>query len=97
VLEQPNNVLEFSYSPPLNTWTHIAVVASSTGTNLYVNGNLTQSLGAFTLGTSATAQVRIGLAGDGQDPMLGLVDNLRIYNRALNQSEVQTDLNTPAK
>jgi chitodextrinase len=96
-LEQPNSSVAFSYSPPLNTWTHIAVVASATGTSLYVNGSLIQSLGVFTLGTSATAQVRIGLAGDGQDPMLGLIDNLRIYNRALSQSEVQTDMNTPTK
>jgi len=83
VLEQPNKAVGFSYSPPLNTWTHIAVVARTTGTDLYVNGNLTQTLGAFTLGTSATAPVRIGLAGDGQDPLLGSIDNLRIYNRAL--------------
>jgi hypothetical protein len=97
VLEQPNSMLNFSYSPPLNTWTHIAVVARTTGTDLYVNGNLTQTLGAFTLGTSATALVRVGLAGDGQDPFLGRIDNLRIYSRAITQSEVQTDMNTPTQ
>jgi chitodextrinase len=92
VLEQPNQILEFSYAPPLNTWTHLAVVARTTGTELYVNGNLTQTLGAFTLGGNAAAPVRLGCAGDGQDPFLGRIDNLRIYNRALTQSEIQSDL-----
>ena len=97
VFKQPNRILDFNYSPPLNTWTHLAVVARTTGTDLYVNGALSQTLGAFTLGTGATAPVRIGLAGDGQDPFLGGIDNLRIYNRALSQPEVQTDMNTPTK
>jgi chitodextrinase len=92
VLEQPNAILDFSYSPPLNTWTHLAVVARPTGTDLYVNGNLMQTLGAFTLGSNAAAPVRLGRAGDDQDPFLGRIDNLRIYNRALNQSEIQSDM-----
>jgi chitodextrinase len=92
VLEQPNNILEFAYSPPLNTWTHLAVVARTNGTDLYVNGNLTQTLGAFTFGSNAASPVRIGCAGDGQDPFLGRIDNLHIYNRALSQSEIQSDM-----
>ncbi|HYR87936.1 MAG TPA: LamG-like jellyroll fold domain-containing protein [Terriglobia bacterium] len=95
VIEQPGMTLTFSYSPPVNAWTHLAVVARTTGTDLYVNGSLTETLGPFTLGTGATAQVRIGRAGDGQDPFLGGIDNLRIYSRALSQTEVQTDMNTP--
>ena len=27
----------------------------------------------------------------------GLIDEIRIYNRALNQSEIQTDMNTPLR
>jgi chitodextrinase len=96
-LEQPNSLLQFSYAPPVGTWTHIAVVARSTGTDLYVNGSLQETTGAFTPGTSSSAAVRIGRAGDGQDPFLGAIDNLRIYNRSLSASEIQTDMNTPTQ
>lgn len=87
--------ITFGYTPPLATWTHIAVVMSTTNTQLYVNGALQQSLGVFTLGNDATAQVRIGNAPDGPDQYAGRLDDLRIYNRALTQTEVQTDMNTP--
>src|SRR5207253_145075 len=30
----------FAYVPPLNTWTHLAIDAETTGTKLYVNGVL---------------------------------------------------------
>jgi hypothetical protein len=95
VLEQPASVLPFSYSPPVNTWTHIAVVARTDGTDLYVDGSLRETLAVFSLGTRPTAGVRIGRTGDGQDPFLGTIDDVRIYNRALSQSEVKTDMNTP--
>ncbi|HYR83881.1 MAG TPA: LamG-like jellyroll fold domain-containing protein [Terriglobia bacterium] len=85
--------LTFIYSPPTNTWTHLAVVASSTDTKLYVNGTLQQTVGAFTLGTSGTANTAIGgtgevLTGD-DDPFKGAIDEVRIYNRALSPSEIQ--------
>ena len=95
VLEQPASVLPFSYSPPVNTWTHIAVVARTDGTDLYVNRSFRETLAVFSLDTRPTAGVRIGRAGDGQDPFLGTIDDVRIYNRALSQSEVKTDMNTP--
>lgn len=84
-------LLQFSYAPPLNTWTHIAVVAESTGTKLYVNGNLQQTLSAITLGTDATANVAIGGTGEingDNDPFNGMIDDFRLYNRALSQTEI---------
>ena len=78
----------FSYTPPLNTWTHITVVANTANTQLYVNGVLQQSLGAFTLGTGATAQMRIGNVPDGPDQYAGKLDDVRVYNRALSTSEI---------
>ena len=94
-LQQPKSDLTFNYAPPLNSWTHLAVVADSAGTRLYVNGILQQTLGVFTLGSDATAQWRIGMNADGPDAFLGKIDDLRIYNRALTQTEIQTDMNTP--
>ena len=85
----------FIYDTPLNTWTHIAVVAQSTGTALYVNGVLQETHGPVTLGIAATAPVNIGRTGDNDDPFAGAIDDLRLYNRALSQVEIQTDMNTP--
>ena len=94
-LTQPASGETFSFIPPLNTWTHLAVVATTGGTQLYVNGLLQQTLGPFSLGTDATAQVTIGNTGDQYDPFAGRLDELRLYNRALSPSEIQVDMNTP--
>jgi fibronectin type 3 domain-containing protein len=85
----------FTYAAPLNTWTHLAVVADSTGTKLYVNGVLQQTLGTVTLGTSSAAAVNIGRTGDNSDPFAGSLDDVRVYKRALSQAEIQSDMNTP--
>src|SRR3989338_10651630 len=50
--------LTFTYSPPLATWTHLVIVFNTGNTQLYVNGVLQQSLGALTLGSGASAQMR---------------------------------------
>ncbi|HYR87803.1 MAG TPA: LamG-like jellyroll fold domain-containing protein, partial [Terriglobia bacterium] len=85
--------LMFSYAPPVNTWTHLAIVATSSGTQLYVNGVLKQTMGVMSLGNSATANTVIGGTGEGtggdNDPFKGMLDEIRVYNRALSASEVQ--------
>lgn len=88
-------MLWFGYSPALNTWTHLAVVADKGGTSLYANGVLQQTVGALTLGSDAIAPVSIGRTGDGGDPFAGLLDDVRLYNRALGPTEVQLDMTTP--
>jgi hypothetical protein len=85
-------MLYFAYAPPLNTWTHVAVVAESTGTKLYINGSLNQTLGAILLGTKSTAPVTIGNTGDNDDPFAGTIDDLRLYKRALSASEISADM-----
>ncbi len=89
----------FSYAPPLNSWTHLALAADSSGTRLYVNGVLQQTIGVITLGTNTSANTVIGGTGEGaagdNDPFKGKIDDLRIYSRALSQAEIQADMNTP--
>jgi hypothetical protein len=83
----------FKYAPPTNAWTHIAVVATATGIKLYVNGVLQESCEPVTLGTGATANTAIGGTGEGvggdSDPFVGIIDEVRVYNRALSASEVR--------
>lgn len=88
-LEQPGSSINFSYIPPLSAWTHLVVVAQSSGTQLYVNGVLNQTLGVFSLGTDSAAQVRIGMNADGPDVFLGALDDIRVYNSALSAADVQ--------
>jgi hypothetical protein len=87
----------FDYSPPLNIWTHVSTVADATGTKLYINGVLEETGGVLTLGTDATAAVAIGNTGDDDDPFSGVIDDFRLYNRALSQTEIQSDMNTPVQ
>ncbi len=82
----------FNYVPPLKAWTHVAIVAESSGTKLYVNGALTQTLSAVSLGTDSKAAVAIGNTGDNDDPFAGSIDDLRLYDRGLSATEIQTDM-----
>lgn len=78
-------------------WHHIAGTYDDAGDllSLYVDGTLTATntlTGTLTTGTHKT----IGRLGDFSTEYFGgLLDELRIYNRALSQSEIQTDMNTP--
>src|SRR5207253_10979035 len=93
-LDRYGVIVNFTYSPPTNTWTHLTIVATSTGTKLYVNGILTQQVfAAFSLGSGSTSNTAIGGTGEGpggnNDPFNGLIDEVRAYNRALSDSEIQ--------
>jgi hypothetical protein len=79
----------FDYSPPLATWTHLAVVAQSGSTELYVNGTRVDTDGEFTPDTDAAAAVWIGKTGDDEDQFDGKIDDVRVYRRALSASEIQ--------
>jgi hypothetical protein len=88
------SVVTFTYAPPLNAWTHVAIVAEPSGTKLYVNGAWTQTLPAIALGSNATAPVAIANTGDDDDPFAGVIDDLRLYDRALSASEIQSDMSS---
>ena len=75
------------YTVPLNTWTHlVAVVNSSASATLYVNG--------LTSGTISGAsglvcnRGRIGATAANFGYFPGIMDDVRIYNRALSAAEV---------
>jgi hypothetical protein len=93
-LAQPDSSVRFKYGPPASAWTHLTVVATKMDTKLYVNGTLQQTLGAFDLGSGLKANTVIGGTGesserDDNDPFNGMIDELRVYDRALSASEIQ--------
>src|SRR5712671_6938154 len=83
----------------LNTWYHVAgVYNATTGTmDIYVNGTLNDGIlsGAIpNVQFNQNVNVNIGRRTGGYY-FNGIIDELRIYNRALSQAEIQTDMNTP--
>jgi chitodextrinase len=83
----------------LNTWYHVASVynASTRTVEVYVNGVPDSGTLLGTIPTSQILQnvnVNIGRRIGGYY-FNGVIDEVRIYNRALAQSEIQSDMNTP--
>jgi hypothetical protein len=81
---------------PMNTWTHLAATFDGTQLKLYVNGTLEQT--TVYAGTVLTSNHPLGIGGNGywlNENFPGRIDEVRIYNRALSQSEIQTDMDTP--
>jgi hypothetical protein len=73
----------------LNRWAFLAETYDGTSLKLYVNGNLAASH-IFTGSLTTTSDpLTIG------QQFAGLIDNVRIYNTALSQASIRTDMNTP--
>jgi hypothetical protein len=83
----------------LNVWYHVAGVYNATARTLdiYVNGVLDNGVLLGTVPASqvnSSVNVNIGRRTGGFY-FNGVIDEVRIYNRALTASEIQTDMNTP--
>jgi hypothetical protein len=87
----------------LNVWYYVAGVynAAARTLDIYVNGVLnngilTGSIPASQVNAPVNAYIgkRTSLYGGGFC-FNGIIDDVRIYNRALSQAEIQADMNTP--
>ena len=77
---------------PLNTWTHLAVTFGAGTLRLYVNGvQVGTQVVSGSLVTSANP-LTIGGNGVWSEWFAGLIDEVRIYNRALTQAEIQAGM-----
>ena len=91
-----------TYTSPLyatgssvNDWSYLAATYDGTSLKLYVNG--VQVASRNQTGAIKNSTGTVGIGGDafwGQY-FNGLIDDVRIYNRALAPSEIQGDMNTP--
>jgi chitodextrinase len=72
---------------PLNTWSHVAATYDGTTIRLYVNGVVVASQAQSGAISTSAEPLRIGAGWP------GLIDEVRVYNRALSVSEIQQDLN----
>ena len=81
----------------LNNWAHIAVTYAAGTLRFYVNGLLAnQIVGANQNILTSNLPLHIGSSNAQiSEGFNGMIDEVRIYNRALTQAEIATDMNTP--
>src|SRR3989344_4865398 len=80
-----------------NVWQHLACTYDGSIVSIYKDGILLSSSAASAVTYSDSgANIKIGRRDEGGGGLYfpGLIDDLRIYNRALSQAEIQTDMNT---
>ena len=90
------NYLDSGVVPAAGSWQHLAATYDGTTAKFYVNGTLVASK-PFTGNVGDSNSWRIGAYGSSPSGFFdGSVDDVRIYNQALTQTQVQTDMATPA-
>jgi Concanavalin A-like lectin/glucanases superfamily/Chitobiase/beta-hexosaminidase C-terminal domain/Family of unknown function (DUF6298) len=79
----------------VNTWTHVALTYDGTTLRLYVNG--VQAASQARTGSVQTNSNPLWIGGNSPygEYFQGLIDEVRVYNRALSLAEIHTDMNTP--
>jgi hypothetical protein len=80
---------------PTNTWTHLAFTYDGANMRVYVNGALVRTVARTGNIAVSNDPLRIGGNASWGEHFTGLIDDVRIYNRALTLAEVQGDMNTP--
>ncbi len=78
----------------LNQWTHLATTYDGAALRLFVNGVQVASKAQTGAIGSSTGPLRIGGNAIWPEYFRGLIDEVRIYNRALSPAEIQTDMAT---
>jgi glucose/arabinose dehydrogenase len=81
---------------PVNAWSHLAATYDGTTVKLFVNGvQAATKAGGGAMATS-TRPLKIGGNSVFGEWFAGLIDDVRVYNRALTATDIQTDLGRPA-
>jgi hypothetical protein len=78
-----------------NTWTHLATTYDGTSLKLYVNGTLRATKAQTGSMYVSSSPLKFGGNAAWGEFFAGQLDEIRIYNRSLTQSEIQTDMNQP--
>ena len=76
----------------LNNWAHVAATYDATTLRLYIDGALVSSVAASGSITTSSGALRLGGNTIWGEYFDGLIDEVRVYNRALTQAQVQTDM-----
>ena len=91
----PPQYLSGPTASPVNAWTHVALTYDGAALRLFINGG--QVASRATSGTIETNNNPLWIGGNSPygEYFNGLIDEVRVYNRALTQADIQTDMNSP--
>jgi hypothetical protein len=78
-----------------NQFFHLACTWDGTTVRLYIDGVLNASRAQTLTPVPNTSPLFVGVFGGNSDRLDGVIDEVRIYDRALTATEIQTDRNTP--
>jgi len=78
----------------VNTWTHLAATFDGATVRLFVNGAQVASQAQTTPLATTNGTLQIGADSYGEF-FAGRIDEVRIYNRALTEAEIRSDMATP--
>ena len=79
----------------VNVWTHLAATYDGATLRLYVNGVQVKTLAITGSIKASTGVLRIGGNAVWGEWFAGLIDEARLYNRALTAAELQADMVVP--
>jgi hypothetical protein len=79
---------------PSNAWTHVAATYDGSTLRFFVNGVQVASKSGISTVLASTGALKIGGNSVWGEYFRGLIDDVRIYNRALSLAEIQGDMNT---
>jgi len=90
-----SNYLDSGQNPVGGTWQYLSVTFDGTTARFYINGTEVANR-AVTVSAGSSNSWRIGAYGGTPGGFFdGLIDEVRIYNRALSPTDVQSDMTTP--
>jgi hypothetical protein len=78
---------------PLNTWRHLAVTFDGVALRLYIDGGQVAYRSVTGSITASTGALRIGGNTISGKWFAGLIDEARVYNRALTSAQIKADMN----
>ena len=81
---------DFSTTISPDTWYHVAGTYDAFGktARMYINGNLDRTIQNADLPTAANSALRIGITLQNHEDFIGIIDDVRVYNRALDETEI---------
>lgn len=81
---------------PLNQWTHVAMTFDGSSQTLYINGTVAAT--SAVSGEIQNSTFPLSIGGNSlwaNESFQGKIDEVRVYNMAVPQSKIQSDMTTP--
>jgi hypothetical protein len=97
IKERPKGEIYGTQSAPLNAWSHLTVTFDNATLRIYVDGVQVGARAVAGPLLTSSGVLRIGGNKIWGEYFAGRIDNVRIYNRALSESQIQTDMSTPVQ